>query len=111
MSQLKLYRNKYCAFALGTGRDINHSVTWISPIDLDDFEVVPTDIVSSMHLWLANGNRVSDSSGVVFLQKGDPMPVIVFAAHEAFWQLPKYQLKTLADELDVNPATPDLCGL
>ena len=54
--------------------------------------------------------RVSDDSGIVFLQKGDPLPMMVFGAREAFGQMPKHELKTLTGELDVHPATPDLLG-
>ena len=54
VTKLKLHRNKYAAFAVGTGRDRNCRATLISPIDLDDYEGVPTDIVSPIHLWLAN---------------------------------------------------------
>ena len=49
--------------------------------------------------------------GIVFLKTANEVPILVWAAKNCFWDLKQTQIKTLAKELDVEPATPDLLGL
>ena len=103
-------KGKHIAFAVGTGENYNEKVTWASPIDLDDYEAVPCDVLGPAHLYCANGKRRHGKSGVVFLQTEDPLPPIVHAAWNCFWRMPKHELATLCAELDVQPTQPDILG-
>ena len=107
---IKLCRNANMAFAVGTGHNINYRPTLVSGLDIDDYEVIPCDVVAPVAMWLANAKRLHDFHGIVFLQNEKPQPVMVHAAWHCFWDMTLPELRTLAKELDVAALTPDLYG-
>ena len=86
---MKLARGRFLAFAVGTGININTHPVWVSALELDDYEALPTTVVSPLHLYLQNGKRVHPEAGIVFLQHGAEMPIIVWAAKNCFWSMNK----------------------
>ena len=98
------------AFAVGTDALDNSQAHLINPISMDDYDAIPTKIVSPIHLWLATGRRVHAKSGIVLLQDGDEMPLMEQAARNCFYNLPLYRLKTLCAQQDLHPPSPDLLG-
>ena len=94
----------------GDGGYSNDLPTWVSPIDIDSFDAVPTKTVAPINVWLRNGKRKALHHGVVFMQDGDEIPLMVLAAQKCFYNLAKHPLKTLCVEHDVVPTTPDLLG-
>ena len=57
---MKIARSAFLAFAAGTGAPefSNSSPTLVCALDLDEFEAVPTKIVSPLQLYIANKKRV-----------------------------------------------------
>ena len=53
-------------FALGCAECRNAEATGINPLNLDNYDVLPTRTVSPFHLWLANRRTVHERSGIVF---------------------------------------------
>ena len=51
VAPLKLFRGKI-AFAVGTGSSVNTSPAWCTAMDLDDYEAVPTKIISPTHMYV-----------------------------------------------------------
>ena len=49
------------AFAVGAGPTENSSPTWASPLDMDDFQAVPTQIVSPLQLFLSKGKKCTNT--------------------------------------------------
>ena len=45
---------------------LNTEAMFINHLNLEDVDVIPTGIVSPLHLWLAHGKRIQHHSGVVF---------------------------------------------
>ena len=78
-------------FAVGTDAVDNYQAHLINPISMDDYDAIPTKIVSPIHLWLATGRRVHAKSGIVLLQDGDEMPLMELAARNCFYNLPLYR--------------------
>ena len=98
-------------FAVGTGTNKNTYAISATAVSLDDYDAIPTTIISPTHMHLVDNKRVHDFIGVVFMQTEDPLPIMVWAARNCFWKLKLPELKTLAKELDVAAVTPDLLGL
>ena len=79
-------------------------------MDIDDYEVIPCDVVAPVAMFLANAKRLHDYHGIVILQKEQSQPVMVHAAWHCFWNMKLPGLKTLVKELEVVALTPDLYG-
>ena len=54
---MKLQRTSHLAFAVGTGQNLDNDATWAAGLELDDYEAIPTNIVSLLHLYFANGRE------------------------------------------------------
>ena len=100
----------FSGFAVGTGDCVTTSLKWISPLDIDSYEVVPTVIASPIHLFLSNKNKVHKCSGTVLVQTGPSEDLFKHAARSCFYTIPLHQLKTLCTQFGVSPPTPDLLG-
>ena len=50
---MDLNNHKFRAFAVGTGLTENSSPTWASPLNNDDYQAVPTQIVPPLRLCLS----------------------------------------------------------
>ena len=48
----------------------------MNPLNLDDYDVIPTAVVSPVHLSLKSKHKAHNKSGVVFLKTADPLPVM-----------------------------------
>ena len=105
-----LFKNSSKACAVGSGLMQNLISTLVSPLELDDFQVTPTRVISPLHLFLANGKRLHRHSGVVFLQTGPQVSMIEHAAANCFWEMKLVHLKTFCEEIDLHPTTFDLLG-
>ena len=46
--------SKKIAYVVGSGDPNFHNAvpTWVSPMDLDDFDAIPTTVISPAHMWL-----------------------------------------------------------
>ena len=99
-------------FVVGSGdKDFTNDLpTWVNPIDMDSFDAVPTKVISPINLWLRNGKIKAIHHGVVYLKIDEPLPLMTLAAQKCFYSLAKHHLKTLCDEMDLVPTTPDLLG-
>ena len=109
----KVGRNRgQTVFVIGSGSQgyINALPTWASPLDLDDYQGIPTKIISPLELWLQNGKKKITDHGVVWLKTGEPEEMIAMAALNCFYDMPKHQLNIFCVELDLQPTTPDLVG-
>ena len=47
---MKLARGRFLAFAVGTGININTHPVWVSAMELDDYDALPTTVISPLHL-------------------------------------------------------------
>ena len=72
------------AFLVTDATIANAEPKWLNPLQLDDYDVIPTEVVSPLGLWVANARQVHDKSAVVFLQTKDPMDVMQWAADNCF---------------------------
>ena len=63
VTTLKMRGQSNKAFAVGTGDNINIHPTWASPIDLDDYDAVPTTIVFSTSSLLGEQEMQSSKVG------------------------------------------------
>ena len=106
----KVPGSKYKGFAVGTGDMVNDHATWLDPQEIDDFMIVPTDIISPLHLFIAAEKKFLPESGVVFLQTGDGVGVMKHMALTCFFDIPLTDLTTLCAEKDLLPVSPDLHG-
>ena len=97
-------------FAVGTGDIVNDHAKWLDPQEMNDFMIVPTDIISPLHLFIASKKKVLLESGVVFLQIGDDVGAMKHMAFNCFFDIPCNDLTTLCEERDLHPASPDLYG-
>ena len=107
---MELVDNANKAFAVGTGLNMNDSAIWASPLELDDFHAVPTNIVSPLHLCVSNHKQVHKHNGVVLLQCGQTISMMEHAARNCYWGMQLPQLKRFCKESDLHPTTPDLLG-
>ena len=98
------------AFLVTDATIANAEPKWLNPLQLDDYDVIPTEVVSPLGLWVANARQVHDKSAVVFLQTKDPMDVMQWAADNCFWKIPESKLRIIAKELELHPPSPDLLG-
>ena len=98
------------AFLVTDATIANAEPKWLNPLQLDDYDVIPTEVVSPLGLWVANARQVHDKSAVVFLQTKDPMDVMQWAAENCFWKIPESKLRIIAKELEIHPPSPDLLG-
>ena len=85
-------------------------MVWLSPLDIDSYEVVPTVMASPIHLFLKNRKVVHKYSGIVLVQTGDLEDLYTHAARNCFYDIPVHQLKSLVNQFDAAVPSPDLLG-
>ena len=92
------------AFLLGGGQVLNTTPQFLAIFDFDLFEVLPATAVSPMHYFMALGRKLPACyrMGVVLLQHGAPLPVMLHAAQNAFFTLDLTKLKSLCAEEDID---------
>ena len=74
-------------FLLGGGRVFNDSPTALVVTDLTDFNIVPASPISPIHYLLALKRKLPARMGVVLLQHAAAVPVLLYAAQNAFFSL------------------------
>ena len=94
-------------FRLGGGRVVNSSVSWLFPLDLDEFEVIPTEAVSPLRLYLTLGRKPGPDAGIVLLQKGAAESILANAARHAFWDITGKSLERLLLAEGLDSEAPD----
>ena len=82
----------------------------ISPLELDDFDGLKTQVISPIHFWLLSNKQRHLHHGIVLLEVEPPQPLIVMAAQACFYGMNMAKLKTLCAEKELEPTTPDLLG-
>jgi hypothetical protein len=77
-----------------------HSLVLEPLLEFDDWVALPVEVHSPVWMWLHNGKRhlVQHPSGCL-VQKGGPIPLLHWAAKQAFWDVPLPSLKRLAKEM------------
>ena len=88
----------------------NNLPTWISPLELDEFDGIKTQVISPIHFWLLSNKKRHLHHGIVLLEVEPPQPLIVMAAQACFYDMNMAKLKTLCAEKELEPTTPDLLG-
>ena len=89
-------------FIIGGQVVVNRVATLLAPLDLDQFDIVPTEVISPVHFHLLCKRETRSRSGVVLSQAGDPEPVMYYCACRAFFKLQLPQLKTIASEHSID---------
>ena len=103
-------RQGYLGFAVGTGECLTEAPVWINPLEIDNYEVLPTVIASPAHLFLVNRRKVHKYSGIGPVQTSVAEDLYTQAARHCFYQIPLHQLKTLCAQFGLSPPSPDLLG-
>ena len=104
----KLGKSNHLVFLLGAGNIINKKPVVLTIIDTDSVQVVPSTPISPLNYHLALGKKDTHPMGVVILQYGKRVPVLLHAAERCFYTLSLPQLKVLASENDIVVETPTL---
>ena len=94
-------------FRLGAGNVENSSVSWMFPLDLDEYEVIPTEVVSPLRLYVALGRKPGPDAGIALLQKGPAESVLANAARHAFWDITGKSLERLLLAEGLDSEAPD----
>lgn len=94
-------------FRLGAGNVENSSVSWMFPLDLDEYEVIPTEAVSPLRLYVALGRKPGPDAGIALLQKGPAESVLANAARHAFWDITGKSLERLLLAEGLDSEAPD----
>ena len=89
----------------------NESATWIVPLDVAQYEVVPVKAVSPVHLWLKTNRVYVESMGVVLLKSGEPEDLWTWAALKCFWGFKLPQLNQFSKFWKVEQPTPELFSI
>ena len=86
--------------------DPTASFRYLHVLSLDDYEVLPTEILSPGGKYLYEGRKLADVLGIVLHKSGEAQNVMAWAARHAFWKIPKWQLARLAqEELELKDAS------
>ena len=96
--------------AAGTGECMNSSAVWLSPLDIDNYDVVPTVISSPIHLYLVHKRKIHKYSGIVLVQTVPTEDLHTHVARHCFYDCPLHQLKTLCKEFGLCAPSRDLLG-
>ena len=93
-------RTNHRAFLIGGGKVKNVKPFIFTLFNIDDVDVIPTTPVSPLHYFLALKRKLPENMriGVVLLQFGHPVPVLLAAARSAFYNLDLPQCKILNSE-------------
>ena len=105
---VRLGKGNHQAFLLGAGNVINKSPTVLTVLDFDSLSLVPSAPISPINYHLALNKRDVHPMGVVILQYGKVVPVLLHAAERCFYNLGITKLKVIADEFDIEVSTPTL---
>ena len=83
----------------------NHTHTepkYFAILDLTEFSVLPSAPVSPLELFSTNKKKLPSRNGVMILQHGDDVPIMVHAAKQACFTLNLAELTLIAGELGVD---------
>ena len=75
------------AFAIGIGECMNASAVWVSPLGIDNYDVVPTVISSPIHMYLVNRKKIHKYFGIVFVQTAPKEDLYTHAARHCFFMI------------------------
>ena len=93
---------------LGAGNVVNGLSTVLIVIDLDSLSLVPTTPISPLNYHLALAKNDTHPMGVVILQYGKVVPVMLHAAERCFNDLGITKLRVIADEHGIEVSVPTL---
>ena len=82
-------------FLFSSERVRNTFPTFLVILDLDYYQVVPTSAIAPIHYLLALKRVLPQRMGVVLLQHGKFLPVMLYAAQHAFFNMDLPQLKKI----------------
>ena len=97
-------RTNHKAFLIGTDTVDNTSPSHLVVLKIEDFLIVPAAPVCPQNYFLALKKEFPRKLGVVLLQHGKPMPVLQYAAQQAFWDIGLPRLKALCKEWEIEVA-------
>ena len=95
---VKLKRSKFHVFIAGGGAACNAKPTLLIVLDLSEFHIVPTTPITRLQYFIFLNKKMPDRLWIVLLQHAAEMPVMLAAAHAAFYDLGLSFLKNLRDE-------------
>ena len=76
-------------FSAGLNSKLNHTVSWVCPLALDKYLVIPTEVWSPAHIFIANSYAMHYFWGVVLVQEklDSTRTPMEHAALNCFWTI------------------------
>ena len=99
------------AFFVLDGQQASRTVQFLPVLSWTICEAVPTSVLSPAGVFVANRCRFPRAPGILLQAQGGPVPLLSFAARQAFWKLGSQQLSKLATDQGVEPAAAGLYHL
>ena len=99
---ISLPKLNHRVFLIGSRAVDNTSPIGMVVLDIDQFTVFPSSPISTAHYFLAMKRSLADRMGVVVLQHSKGIPVLQYAAQQAFFQIGLPRLKRLCTEYDIE---------
>jgi hypothetical protein len=93
------------------GRVGPESLVWLTCFEYDEFEVLPSRVLSPVALYMALERKITPFMGIVLLATGDAISLLRHAATHCFWDLQMPTLKAVGASLGLAADDTDLMGV